>query len=145
MNNDIMGYVEQLNKRATQLNQERDRAVWARDEAKKKLETALNEYNQRYGTNLTIDGIEGAYNAELAKIQEQAEVVQTLITKIESGEGYEVTPTANSAPTTPTMPTIPTMPTTYSTPNISNSVPTQQVSKPVMPAGFSFDVRDFQV
>ena len=149
MDNNIMELVDKLNKRATELNSEREKAVWKRDQAKIELETALTEYNQKYGTNLTVAGIEGEYQSELTKVENQAKGVQELIEKIESGEGYEVPPT----PSTSTTPNIeqrtvaPKQETVPSTPNPIQQPTTSlnPIQQPTTPNPFQFDFSRYNI
>ena len=86
---DIIEEVKALNKKAVEMNEQRNKALWEKNSAEKALASALAEYNEKYNTNLTVEDVPSEYEKVEAEVKLQAERVKKQIHCIETGEVYE--------------------------------------------------------
>ena len=86
---DIIEEVKALNKKAVEMNEQRNKALWEKNSAEKALASALAEYNEKYNINLTVEDVPSEYEKVEAEVKLQAERVKKQIHCIETGEVYE--------------------------------------------------------
>lgn len=85
----IIKQVEELNRRALELNKEREEALWHKKRAEEELSAALKSYNETYGTNLTPDDVVLEYTKVYKDIEAQVVQVQKDIDAIENGTSID--------------------------------------------------------
>lgn len=128
---DIIEQAQALNKKASELNKQREKALWDVNRAKEELERGLNDYNVKYNTSLTIDTIEVEYEKVVTETRKQAEKVQAQIEAIERGEDI-----------------VPDVVNDNTVSNIENGVQTNTVeptTNGIGSSGFDFGVDDSKV
>lgn len=78
--------VEQLNKKAQQLNANRQKLIGMKESAKAAYDKAVFAYKQKYGVDLDDTNLQQEYDAVSAQLQAEYEELNKLILSIESGE-----------------------------------------------------------
>lgn len=79
-------HVEQLNRKAQQLNAERQRSIGMKESARQAYEKAVFLYEQKYGVKLDDTNLQQEYNTVSTKMQEEYDELNKMILSIESGE-----------------------------------------------------------
>lgn len=92
---DIISKVEQLNKKATEINQRRERLLGQLQNIDSQIETKLADYNKKHNTKLSVNDIPAEYKRVEAETTKKAEETAELIQKIESGDFVEKKITAD--------------------------------------------------
>lgn len=87
-------YIKQLNEKVGTLNMERQRQIGAVETAKKTFEAGLAQYNQTYGTQLTVDTLQAELDKVSATLANDAAEVERIIKTIEDGSYKANTTTA---------------------------------------------------
>lgn len=82
---DILLKVEELNKKATLLNNQRNQKIGAKEEAEKEFQRQSEELKQVYGLEVTPENIGGIYEIECEKLKSEVASLEKQITDIESG------------------------------------------------------------
>lgn len=77
--------IEMLNKKVQILNEQRQKILGMKEQAKLEYEKAVSAYKMKYGVELTPENLQVEYNNENAKLQEDAQKLKEMITNIESG------------------------------------------------------------
>lgn len=78
--------IELLNKKAQQLNAERQKLLGMQQSAREAFEKAVLLYKKKYGVDLDDTNIQQEYQRVLAKLKEDYENLKNKIIEIESGE-----------------------------------------------------------
>lgn len=108
-------YIKQLNDKVGSLNMERQRQIGAVETAKKSFEAGLAQYNQMYGTQLTVDTLQAELDKVSANLANEAAEVERIIKTIEDGSyktktATAVTVTASDGSLLQEAPKMPSMP-----------------------------------
>lgn len=93
-----IAHIEQLNKKAQELNYERQRNLGAIEQSKKKYEEGIKAYAEKYGVQLTAETLEAEYAKVKAEVEQKAAELEKQIAYIESGE-YKNKPVAEETKT----------------------------------------------
>lgn len=68
---DLIHEIEVLNNEVKELNKKRDKLLWEKTRAEEELKNLLNEYNSKYGTALTAEGIFAEFEAVKSELEKQ--------------------------------------------------------------------------
>lgn len=82
---DFLAKVNELNAKAGQLNQQRQRNMGQLETLQRQLNDDIAMYNKTYGTSLTLDGVEEEYKKVSEEVTQKARVVEQVIACIEAG------------------------------------------------------------
>lgn len=68
---DLIREIEVLNNEVKELNKKRDKLLWEKTRAEEELKNLLNEYNSKYGTALTAEGIFAEFETVKSELEKQ--------------------------------------------------------------------------
>lgn len=77
--------VTTLNAKSSSLNQQRLQNIGRKETLQKQLSSALQQYNEKYGTNLTEEGVDAELSKVASDLESQVANVEAVISSIESG------------------------------------------------------------
>ena len=77
--------VTTLNAKSSSLNQQRLQNIGRKETLQKQLSSALQQYNEKYSTNLTEEGVDAELSKVASDLESQVANVEAVISSIESG------------------------------------------------------------
>ena len=77
--------VTTLNAKSSSLNQQRLQNIGRKETLQKQLSSALQQYNEKYGTNLTEEGVDAELSKVASELEAQVADIEAVISSIESG------------------------------------------------------------
>lgn len=85
----LLQRVNTLNEKSKKLNQQRMQNIGRKEALQKQLDTALSQYNEKYGTTLTVEGVDAELTRVASELEGQVANVESVITAIETGNYAE--------------------------------------------------------
>lgn len=86
---ELLQRVNTLNEKSKKLNQQRMQNIGRKEALQKQLDTALSQYNEKYGTTLTVEGVDAELTRVASELEGQVANVESVITAIETGNYAE--------------------------------------------------------
>lgn len=86
---ELLQRVNTLNEKSKKLNQQRMQNIGRKEALQKQLDTALSQYNEKYGTTLTVEGVDAELTRVASELEGQVANVESVITAIETGNYTE--------------------------------------------------------
>lgn len=83
---DIMERIDALNKRARELNAERERAIGRKEALELKLQNLVAKYKQEYGVEVTEENLEEVGNEVMQRYQAKANALDNIIQLADNGD-----------------------------------------------------------
>lgn len=77
--------VTTLNAKSSSLNQQRLQNIGRKETLQKQLSSALQQYNEKYGTNLTEEGVDAELSKVASELEAQVADIEAVISSIEAG------------------------------------------------------------
>lgn len=81
---ELLQRVNTLNEKSKKLNQQRMQNIGRKEALQKQLDTALSQYNEKYGTTLTVEGVDAELTRVASELEGQVANVESVITAIET-------------------------------------------------------------
>lgn len=86
---ELLQRVNTLNEKSKKLNQQRMQNIGRKEALQKQLDTALSQYNEKYGTTLTVEEVDAELTRVASELEGQVANVESVITAIETGNYAE--------------------------------------------------------
>lgn len=130
---ELLQRVNTLNEKSKKLNQQRMQNIGRKEALQKQLDTALSQYNEKYGTTLTVEGVDAELTRVASELEGQVANVESVITAIETGNYAEaeriVTPSTEGGTAEQSTTVAPT-----ETPVVEQVTAPEMPTSPVSPA-----------
>ena len=115
-------YIQGLNKKAQELNSNRQMQLGRKESAQQAYDKAVAMYKQQYGVDITPENLQEIYNNVVSELNTQAQELERKIADVDNQANQAV-----SAPVGGIDTTVPVQPQTVEQPVIHTTVPTDTV------------------